>query len=77
MHSTSPPAEIRLRTDAFDAWVASQGLASDTAAAERIGVSQPQLSRVLSGSVAPGEKFIAALLAATGRKFEQMFEVVK
>jgi transcriptional regulator with XRE-family HTH domain len=77
MHSTSPPAEIRLRTDAFDAWAASQGLESDTAAAERIGVSQPQLSRVLAGNVAPGEKFIAALLAATGRKFEQMFEVVK
>lgn len=77
MQSTSPPAEIRLRTAAFDAWAASQGFASDTAAAERIGVSQSQLSRVLTGSVAPGEKFIAALLAATGSKFEQMFEVVQ
>ena len=76
MSSTSPPAVIRLRADAFDAWAAGQGLGSEAAQAERIGVSQPQLNRVLNGSVAPGEKFIAAVLTASGRKFEEIFEVV-
>jgi hypothetical protein len=42
--------------------------------AERIGVSRAQLYLVISGG-APGEKFIAACVAAGG-KFEELFEVV-
>lgn len=43
--------------------------------AEFVGVSRAQLYRVLGGDVAPGEQFIAAALAATGAKFEELFEV--
>lgn len=71
----SPPAVIRLRRDAYAAWVARKGLGGETAQAECIGVSQSTLNRVLNGEVAPGERFIAQLLAATGAKFEKLFEV--
>lgn len=43
--------------------------------ADYVGVSRSQLYRVLAGDVAPGEQFIAAALAATGAKFEDLFEV--
>lgn len=76
MHSTSPPTTIRLRSDAFAAWAERQGLVSEVAQAERIGVASTTLNRVKRGEIAPGEKFIAALLTACGRKFEAMFEVV-
>lgn len=39
------------------------------------GVSRSQLYRVLNGETAPGEQFIAAVLAKTGAKFEELFEV--
>jgi hypothetical protein len=76
MQGTSPPAVIRLRTDALDAWAAREGLPNDTATAERIGVSPSTLWRIVNDEVVPGEKFIAAALAVTGRKFEELFEVV-
>jgi transcriptional regulator with XRE-family HTH domain len=74
MH-TPTAAVIRLREDAFSAWAASRGLESASAAAEFLGVSHTTLTRVLSGETDPGEKFIAAALAATGSKFEELFEV--
>lgn len=77
MHSTSLPATVRLRVDAFTAWAGCQGLDSASAAAERIGVDRTTLSRVLSGEIAPGEKFIAAVLTATGAKFERFFEIAE
>lgn len=75
MQSTS--AVIRLRTDAFAAWAAREKLGSEAAQAERIGVSQPTLNRILNGANPPGEKFIGFLLAASGVKFEDIFEVVE
>lgn len=76
MSTPSPPAVIRLRAGAYAAWAAREGLGSETAQAERIGISQPTLNRIRRESIAPGEKFIAALLAATGIPFEELFEVV-
>lgn len=75
MQSTSPPTVIRLRADAFAAWAASKGLGSEHAQAKRIGVAQTTLNRILRGTVAPGEQFIAAVLTATGAKFEKYFEI--
>jgi transcriptional regulator with XRE-family HTH domain len=75
MHSTSPPAVIRLRPDAFAAWAQEQELPSESAQAERVGVDRATLSRVRRGVIVPGEQFIAAVLAATGKPFEELFEV--
>lgn len=75
MHSTSPPATVRLRLDVFAGWAARTGLSTEGEQAERIGVDRTTLSRVRRGEVAPGEKFIAAVLTATGAKFEQFFEI--
>ena len=72
---TTPAPAIRLRTDVWAAWASSQELTSEAAQARRIGHSQTTLNRILRGEVAPGEKFIAAALAATGAKFEDLFEV--
>ena len=72
---TEPAPAIRLRADAWAAWAAGEDLASETAQARRIGHSQTTLNRILRGEVAPGEKFIAAALAATGMKFEDLFKI--
>lgn len=72
---TTPAPAIRLRADVWAAWATREDLASETAQARRIGHSQSTLNRILNGDVAPGEKFIAAALAATGMKFEDLFEV--
>lgn len=72
---TTPAPAIRLRADVWAAWASREGLASETAQARRIGHSQTTLNRILRGEVAPGEKFIKRSLAATGLKFEDLFEV--
>lgn len=74
--SPSPPAVIRLRVGPYTEWAAREKLWNGTVQAARIGISQPTLNRIRRGEIAPGEKFIAALLAATGAPFEEMFEVV-
>lgn len=63
-----------LRPDAFRAWMARLKVARVEDQAERIGVSRAQLYLVLGGST-PGERFIAACVAAGGT-FEELFEVV-
>lgn len=77
MHSTSPTAVIRLRADAFAEWAARQQLETAGAVAEFIRVDRTTLSRVLSGEIVPGEKFIAAVLAASGLRFEYLFEIAE
>lgn len=80
MHSTSTPPRIgtpRLRADAFAAWAERQGLPTETAQAERIGLNRSILSRVRRGESCPSARFIAAVLTATGKKFEAMFEIAE
>jgi hypothetical protein len=74
MQSKSPTV-IRLRAGAFAAWAAGEGLLSETAQAERIGVSPTTLNRILRGVIVPGEGFIGAALTATGATFEQLFRI--
>lgn len=63
-----------LRPDAFRAWMDRLKLSRVEDQAERIGVSRAQLYQVIGGAT-PGERFIAACLAAGG-SFEELFEVV-
>jgi hypothetical protein len=77
MPSSPPATVIRLRPDAFAAWAARLGLETEGAQAEHIGVDRTTLSRVRRGDIIPGERFIAAVLAASGCKFEKLFEVVQ
>lgn len=72
---TTPAPAVRLRAAAWKAWAARENLASEAAQARRIRHSQTTLNRILRGEVAPGEKFIAAALLATGMKFEDLFEI--
>lgn len=77
MHSTSPPATATLRAEAFADWAAREGLATEGAQAERIGVDRTTLSRVRRGDVRSSGQFIAAVLTATGGKFEEFFEIAE
>lgn len=68
---------VRLRLAQFDALAQRQGLATDTAKAEFIGIDKGTLSRVVNGEGLPGERFIAACIATFGAAFEDLFEVVQ
>jgi hypothetical protein len=76
MHDIQVGPRVRLRGEAYAEWAAGAGLETEVAQAERLGVAQSSLNRVRRGTVTPGERFIAAVLAATGRTFEQLFEIV-
>lgn len=68
---------IRLRKDRLRDLADSRGLKNDAALAAHLGVPQSTVMRLLKGSSSPGEKTIAAVLAAfPGIKFEALFEVV-
>ena len=77
MHST-PASAIRLRPEQFRRRARLNGLETDTALAAHIGINRSTLFRMLNGDAAPGEKFMAQVLAAfPGLKFEDIFEVVE
>jgi transcriptional regulator with XRE-family HTH domain len=63
--------------DALAVWADAQKLAGETQQAERIGIDRATLNRVRRGVMAPGEQFIAAVLTATGGKFEEFFEIAE
>ena len=79
MHSTPPssPALIRLRLDRFEEYAGKHGLTTDKERAERIGVARSTYSRIRSGDIIPGERFIAGCLVAfPDASFEDLFAVV-
>ena len=45
--------------------------------ARRIGVDRATAYRVETGQVDPSPKFIAGLMSVTGKRFEDLFEIVK
>jgi transcriptional regulator with XRE-family HTH domain len=68
---------IRLRAAQIRQVQADAGLLTDTALAEHLGISGATVSRLLKGSIVPGEATIAAILAAfPDYAFEDLFEVV-
>ena len=71
------PAVIRLKVDAYAEWTARLKLAGDREQAARLGVSRSNLGKVRRGEIKPGEEFIAALLRASGKRFEYFFEIAE
>lgn len=74
MQETTVPA-VRLDADAWAERMTQLGVGRVEDQAELIGVSTSQLYRVIGGDAAPGERFIAAAIAKTGAKFEQLFTI--
>jgi transcriptional regulator with XRE-family HTH domain len=75
---TPVAARVRLRVDQFRKYAGLkwQGQ-SDEAKARAIGIDPATYSRVVNGKQAPGERFIASLLAALPElDFADLFEVV-
>lgn len=78
MHRNTPtePA-VQLRTDQFRRHAEKRGLTTDQEVAEHLGVSRTTVMRALNGQHPPGERLIAATLAAfPDVKFEDVFRVV-
>jgi transcriptional regulator with XRE-family HTH domain len=59
-------ASPRLNLAEFDAMTVERGWNTDKERAEGLGISQPMLSRIRSGSVKPGVIFIDRCLKAFG-----------
>jgi hypothetical protein len=73
----TPSPSVRLRPGAWSAWTDRLRLGRVEEQAELLGLSKAQLYRILNGTVAPGEQFIAACMAKYDGKFEELFEVVQ
>jgi hypothetical protein len=73
--SSSPT--IRLRAETFAKALFLSGYRSDYSAAKAFGVNRSTVTRVRSGELQPGPRFIAgALTALAPMRFEDLFEVV-
>lgn len=73
----TPTPIVRLRPDAWRAWMERLKLGRVEEQAERVGVSRAQLYDVIAGRRVPGEQFIAACMAAYDGKFEELFEIAE
>lgn len=72
----SPAARVRLRTGQYAKFAALKGWTTHEAAAAVIGVHPVTISRLVRGLTAPGERFIAGVLAAIPEvDFGDLFEV--
>jgi transcriptional regulator with XRE-family HTH domain len=67
--------QIRLREGAMYRYCAEQSISRDELA-RRMGVASTTAYRVECGDVEPSPRFIAALMHTTGKRFEQLFEIV-
>lgn len=67
--------KIRVRDGVLYEICKSENISRDELA-RRLKVASTTAWRVDSGEVEPSAKFIAALITFTGRKFEDLFEVV-
>lgn len=69
---------LRLRSDAGAKVLRAFGAATYIELAEHIGLHRAQISRVLSGQHAPGNRFIAGVIDCCGLKFafDHVFELV-
>ena len=68
--------QIRLREGVLYAHCQELGISRDELA-RRMEVSSATAYRVHSGDVEPSPKFIAAFMHVTGKKFEDLFQVVE
>ena len=68
---------LELRPDGLEMLRENLAIKTDRDLAERIGINQSNLSRVLSGQAKPGVPFVAGSLRAFGSKaFDTLFEIV-
>lgn len=67
---------VRLKADAWRAWMDRLNVARVEDQAGRIGISRAALYDILAGGT-PGEKFIAACMSTYDGKFEQLFEIAE
>lgn len=65
---------ITLKPGVLFEYLEAQGIDRDQLAA-RIGVDRTTAYRVHNGKVDPSPKFIAGLMAETGRPFEELFQI--
>ena len=77
MINTQTPPVVRLRADAYAAWMDRLKLYTESQQAELLGISRANLGKVRHGTVAPGERFIAAVMAKYDRAFEDLFEIAE
>jgi transcriptional regulator with XRE-family HTH domain len=76
MHKRAGRASVELRAAQFKRYAEAQGLSTDSAIAERIGLDRTTVFRLFRGDVSPGERIIATVLIAfPDRRFEDFFEV--
>jgi hypothetical protein len=69
------PAVIRLKGDAYAAWMSRLKLAGEQQQADYLGVGRATIGRALRGEIVPGERFIGACLAKYPGTFEELFLV--
>jgi transcriptional regulator with XRE-family HTH domain len=68
-------APLRLRVAEFDRLTAKRGWTTDAQRADALGISRALMSRVRSGELRPGQKFIAAVLTIWGSAgYDVLFE---
>jgi transcriptional regulator with XRE-family HTH domain len=71
---TTAAGAVALRVEEFDRITRRMGYSNDAERAKAIGVSHTTISRLRSGKLRPGGRFIAATLAALNVRFEDIFE---
>lgn len=71
---TKAAGAVALRVEEFDRITRRMGYSNDAERAKAIGVSHTTISRLRSGKLRPGGRFIAATLCALNVPFEDVFE---
>lgn len=75
MHDYLCRMRIKVRSGALYQYLKAEGI-SRNELARRCRVSNATAYRIDEGMVDPSPKFIAGLISVTGKKFEQLFEIV-
>lgn len=76
MHASQPAPAILLRIPVFRRLAEDAGLATDTAIADRLGMNQASIWRLMAGETTPSSTFIARVLVYfPGVDFKDVFEV--
>jgi DNA-binding XRE family transcriptional regulator len=75
MHDYLSHMRIRIRAGALYELLKSADI-SRNELARRLGVSNATAYRIDEGKVDPSPRFIASLISLSGKKFEDLFEIV-
>lgn len=75
MHDYLGNMRIKVRQGALYELLKSEDI-SRNELARRLGVSNATAYRIDEGKVDPSPRFIASLISVSGRKFEDLFEIV-